>query len=172
MGGQVLLTYMAMDRLGGTIMAAKTTVRVSLVNNAAKDDSFTDANYSWLSDSEGTGGVEGDLNVLGNDPGSAQLIGVSDGIPTQPELTQLADTITNDINGAELDRPIEIQVNSDGTIHFDASALGDTLGEGEETIVTFYYTAKMANGAYSTAKVTITLNGVNDAPELSVRSKS
>lgn len=146
-------------------MAAKTTVKVSLTNNAAKDDSFSEADYSWLNEDAG---LSGNLNVLGNDPGSAKLIGVSDAVPTtQAELTAGTDTITKDAYGNDLPAAIVLTKNADGTVGFDASLLAgqlDYLGEGQTLEITFYYTAQMANGTYSTAKVTISIAGENDAP--------
>src|SRR5262245_42867846 len=131
-------------------MAAKTTVRLALTNNAAKDDTFTEANYNWLNED---GALKGDLNVLGNDPGSAKLLGVSDVAPTTATpgaMTQPSDTITVHVNGH--DYQIVLTTNADGTVGFDASALQgklDYLDDGETLDVTFYYTAQMANGAYS-----------------------
>jgi VCBS repeat-containing protein len=60
-----------------------------------------------------------------------------------------------------------ISANSDGTIHYDASAMNrQSLAEGESFTDTFIYTARMANGALSTATVSVQIAGVNDAPML------
>jgi VCBS repeat-containing protein len=147
-------------------MAAKTTVKVSLTNNAAKDDSFSEANYSWLNEN---GSLKGDLNVLANDPGSAKLLGVSDVLPTtQSELTNGSDTVKAMFNNVVYD--IKITANADGTVNFDASSLQAALQSlhGDEVFSTsFYYTVQMANGTYSTAKVDIVIGGEDDAATFS-----
>jgi Ca2+-binding RTX toxin-like protein len=145
-------------------MAAKTTVRVALTNNAAKDDTFSETDYSWLN--ENSTSLAGNLNVLGNDPGSAKLIGVSGTAPTTPnDLVQNSSSVAVNVNGEILQ--ISLTMNNDGTVGFDAHELIgklDYLDDGETLDVTFYYTAQMANGAYSTSKVTISIAGENDAP--------
>jgi VCBS repeat-containing protein len=148
-------------------MAAKTTVKVAVTNNAAKDDSFSGetSGYDWLSEE---GGLVGDLAVLANDPGSAKLLGVSDVLPTgASELTNGVDSISVTVPDGIFQ--ILITANLDGTVNFDASALSghlDYLGEGQTLDISFYYTAQMANGAYSTAKVSISISGENDDPAL------
>jgi VCBS repeat-containing protein len=154
-------------------MAAKTSVRVSVTNNAAKDDSFSGASsgYDWLNED---GALKGDLAVLSNDPGSAKLLGVSDTLPTTSgELTNGLDYISVQLP----DGPYQIKLtaNADGTVNFDASGLSghlDYLGEGDTLDVSFYYTAQMANGAYSTAKVSISISGENDAPTVTSVEKT
>ena len=144
-------------------MAAKTTVKVSITNNAAKNDLFNEDMYSWLSEN---GGLVGNLAVLANDPGSAHLLGVSDVLPTTAaELTNGVDYVSVTVPDGTFQ--IKLTANADGTVNFDASQLTDHLdylAEGETKTVTFYYTAQMANGAYSTARVDVVFAGDNDAP--------
>ncbi|WP_253398836.1 VCBS domain-containing protein [Methylorubrum extorquens] len=54
-----------------------------------------------------------------------------------------------------------------GTIKFDAGTRFDYLRAGQSEIDTFTYTIKMANGALSTAKVTVLVQGTNDAASIS-----
>ena len=145
----------------GSSGAAKTTVKVSTINNAAKDDVFQD--LSWL---EEDASLKGNLNVLGNDPGSAKIVGWSDALPTtQAQLTN---------HGALMGGKLIVSVNPlNGQLDIDASGLNadiQNLGDGQTQEFVFYYTAQMANGAYSTAKVTFIVEGTNDDPVISATS--
>ena len=139
-------------------MPAKTTVRVATTNNAAKDDYF--GNLDFMAEDQDLAGY---LNVLGNDPGSAKLIGVSQNLPGST-----ADMVNAGSSFVPTGFTNSISVTlANGQLHIDASALNgelQSLGEGETRSITFYYTAQMANGAYSTAKVTIDIFGENDDP--------
>jgi VCBS repeat-containing protein len=153
-------------------MPAKTTVRVALINNAAKDDFFSGDALDWLDED---GSLAGSLNVLGNDPGSATLYSVSDTVPTGTGtmLPQACDTFTVTHDGTTYTG--KLKINADGTVGFDLSSMQgkiDSLAEGETIAVDFYYTAKMANGVLSTAKVTVEITGENDAPEVSIADQS
>lgn len=139
-------------------MAAKTTVKVAVTNNAAKDDYFQD--LGWLQEDAS---LHGQLNVLANDPGSARIIGVSQNLPTSTAnmVNSGATFIPDGFSGAL----VVTIVN--GQLDIDATALNtglQSLGEGMSVAISFYYTAQMANGAYSTAKVTIEIEGTNDDP--------
>ncbi|MCJ8157947.1 VCBS domain-containing protein [Sphingomonas sp. LaA6.9] len=148
---------------------AKTTIKVAITNNAAKDDSFSGSGLEWLSED---GSLVGSLNVLGNDPGSAHLWAVSSTAPTgtgylPQESVGSTDSFNVDFHGNTYQGVLTL--NADGTVGFDLSSiLGEigSLAEGESIMTTFYYTARMANGALSTAKVTIEITGENDAPTL------
>lgn len=148
--------------MGGT--PAKTTVKVAVTNNAAKDDYFSD--LGWLQeDAE----LHGQLNVLGNDPGSARIVGVSQNLPTGT-----ANLVNSGVTFTPVGFTGSIVVTIvNGQLDIDATALnGDlqSLGEGMSSAISFYYTAQMANGAYSTAKVTIEIEGTNDDPIFSASS--
>lgn len=145
-------------------MAAKTTVKVAVTNNAAKDDYFQD--LSWLQEDAA---LHGNLNVLANDPGSAKIIGVSQNLPTSTAnmVNSGATFVPTGFTGAL------VVTISGGQLEIDATALNadlQSLGEGMSSSITFYYTAQMANGAYSTAKVTIEIEGTNDDPVFSASS--
>jgi VCBS repeat-containing protein len=146
---------------------AKTTVKVAVINNAAKDDFFQD--LAWLQEDSC---LQGSLNVLGNDPGSAHLIGVSQSLPTSSaDLTNHSSSFVP----AGFSGSLSVSINAaTGQLDVDASGLNNdlqVLGEGQTTSITFYYTAQMANGAYSTAKVTIEIEGTNDDPMFSASSQ-
>ena len=57
-----------------------------------------------------------------------------------------------------------VVVNADGGFSYDPGTLFDYLGSGEIGTDTFSYTAEDASGNQDTATVTVTVNGVNDAP--------
>ncbi len=54
--------------------------------------------------------------------------------------------------------------NGDGTFAYDPNGQFESLGAGETGYDTFTYTVSDGHGGQSTATVTITINGVNDAP--------
>ncbi len=138
-------------------MAFKTTIKVALLTGAAKDDSFT-TEATGLSEDM----LQAALNVLGNDPGSAQLYSLQQDPTGTDQMDPLCEAIT--AGGAK------IRINADGTIDYNATNIAselDQLAEGEFQTDTFYYTVRMANGALSTALVTLEIAGVNDAPTLS-----
>ena len=146
-------------------MAAKTTVKVANTNNAAKDDYFN--NLDWMAEDHELAGC---LDVLGNDPGSARIIGVSKNLPasTADMVNSGANFVPDNFTGL-----LKVSIVA-GKLAIDATALnGDlqSLGEGQTTSITFYYTAQMANGAYSSAKVTIDIEGENDAPVFTATSE-
>ena len=135
-------------------MAAKTTAKVATLTGAAKDDLLGGVTEDSL---------VSDLAVLANDPGAARLWSLSQGVPS------LAGGSTVDSFGGPvtLGSGAVISANFDGTIHYDASAMNlQYLAQGESFTDTFIYTARMANGALSTATVSVQIAGVNDAPTL------
>jgi len=149
---------------------AKVTVKVATTNSAAKDDAFSAADYSWLSEN---GSLKGNLAVLANDPGSASLYSVSSSAPTgtgamAQEAVGSTDTFSVNYNNNTYTGMLTL--NADGTVGFDLSSLAgliDGLAVGQKIATDFYYTARMANGVLSTSKVSITIDGANDDPTLS-----
>ena len=57
-----------------------------------------------------------------------------------------------------------LKSNGDGTFNFDPNAEFNSLGVGADYSQSFTYTIKDSHGAVSTARVTITVTGVNDPP--------
>lgn len=137
-------------------MAAKTTIKVATITAAASDDAYK-LNEDAFSSQSWT-----DFNVLGNDPGSAKLYSVAQNIGGLSATTQFP---VNDV--ATLDSGARISINADGTIHYDAGSLNmgsiQSLAAGETFHDTFIYTVRMANGALSTAQVSVDIVGENDA---------
>jgi VCBS repeat-containing protein len=140
-------------------MAASTTVKVATLTGAAKDDILSSAATGLTEDA-----VYSNLNVLANDPGSAKLYSLLQDTSGLSSTTQFPV-----VNTATLASGAKITINADGTVGYDASALKgalQSLAEGETFTDTFSYTIRMANGALSTAKVTVSIAGENDAPTL------
>jgi VCBS repeat-containing protein len=140
-------------------MASQTTAKVASQTGAAKDDLFSTSTTGLTQDS-----VSARLNVLDNDPGSARLYSLVQNPEAYGAGTQFPATTS-----AVLPSGATININADGTLGYDASAVRATLqsyAEGETFTDTFVYTIRMANGALSTAQVTVTLAGTNDAPTL------
>ncbi|TRW99875.1 VCBS domain-containing protein [Candidatus Methylobacter oryzae] len=142
---------MASKTTNVTVEKAASIVKLAALTGAAKDDQLSSA----------IAGVS-DLNVLANDPGSAVIYSLTQ------DVSGLAGTAQFPVStSAETLKGATISVNTDGTIHYDASALDlAALAEGELLVDSFVYTIRMANGTLSTATATVTTTGVNDAPTL------
>ena len=77
-----------------------------------------------------------------------------------------------EVNGAAADVGTEITLtsnalltlNSDGTFNYDPNGQFESLAVGETATDSFTYTIDDGNGATDTATVTVTIDGVNDAP--------
>ncbi len=142
-------------------MANDTSNKVANQTGAAKDDIFTSAATGLTKNK-----LLANLNVLDNDPGSAKLYSL---IQSTAGLAANATTPVQD--NITLPSGAKIKMNADGTVSYDASGLyaKDSLkylAEGESFVDTFVYVIRMANGALSTAKVTVNIGGVNEAPTL------
>ncbi|MBF9152122.1 beta strand repeat-containing protein [Novosphingobium jiangmenense] len=145
-------------------MAAKTTVKVAVTNNAAKDDVFNlgeSATDSWS------------LDVLANDPGSATLWSI--GAPTTVSSTsgQMAQVLSTTFNyGGSVSGTGNMKIEN-GKISFDLGGYdSDKLALGQSITFTVQYTARMANGTLSTANVNVTIAGSNDAPVITSQIQS
>jgi VCBS repeat-containing protein len=133
-------------------MAANTTVKVAQNTGAAKNDIFTSLQSGLSEDA-----TSAKLDVLANDPGSAALYSLlqsTTGFVTMPKVLGAVSTL-----GAA------ISINADGTIGYDASGIAaslQSLRAGEFATDSFTYTIRMANGALSTATVSLQIAGAND----------
>jgi VCBS repeat-containing protein len=134
-----------------TSTPAKTTAKVATLTGAAKDDLLAGGNED---------STHADLNVLANDPGAARLWSLDQSVPGMTPGSQ----VPTSLNGVfTLDSGATISANLDGTIHYDGSAVNlQYLAEGEIYTDHFVYTVRMANGALSTASVSVQVVGVND----------
>jgi VCBS repeat-containing protein len=147
----------------------KATVKLAVTNpnSAAKDDAFSAADYSWLSEN---GSLKGNLAVLANDPGAATLWAVSTeqppaSGPIKQEQANSKDEFFVEFKGVSYRG--ELTLNADGTVGFDLGSLSgliDSLAHGQSITSEFYYTARMANGTLSTSKVVVSITGTNDGP--------
>lgn len=136
-------------------MAASTTVKVAQNTGAAKDDIFTSLQTGLSEDA-----LSAKLNVLANDPGSAALYSL-----LQSSSGLAAGSTMPKVLGAVSKLGAAITINTDGTISYDASGISaslQSLHAGESAADSFSYTIRMANGALSTATVSLQLAGAND----------
>jgi VCBS repeat-containing protein len=135
-----------------------TTIKVATQTGAAKDDIFAAASTGLSEDK-----ASGSLNVLVNDPGAAKLHSLFQGDVALASLSQMP-VLTR----AVLSNGAVISMNADGTVGYDASGIAglQSLALGQSYTDNFQYTVRMANGATSTAKVSVQLSGANDAPVL------
>lgn len=140
-------------------MAAQTTTKVAVQTGAAKDDLLIASTTGLTEDN-----LQSNLNVLANDPGAAKLYSLSQNVSGYTLTTQFPVTTS-----VTLASGATITMNADGTVGYDASGLQKFLqsyAEGESFTDSFVYTVRMANGALSTAKVTVSIAGANDKPTL------
>jgi VCBS repeat-containing protein len=135
-------------------MAAKTTAKVATLTGAAKDDVLGGGSED---------GTIADLAVLANDPGAANLWSLDQGVPGLPGGTQ----VVSNLAAWTLASGAVISAGPGGTIHYDGSGMNlQHLAQGASYTDHFIYTVRMANGALSTANVSVVVTGVNDAPTL------
>lgn len=132
-------------------MAANTSNKVATLTGAAKDDAFLSAATGLNEDN----GVR--LAVLTNDPGAARLYSLWQG-PLGAAASQFPVT-----SSATLASGATIAMNADGTIGYQPGAGFQHLGEAVVATDSFSYTVRMANGALSTALVSVEIMGKNDA---------
>ena len=136
-------------------MAASTTVKVAQNTGAAKDDIFTSLQTGLSEDA-----LSAKLNVLANDPGSAALYSL-----LQSTSGLAAGSTMPKVLGAVSKLGAAITINADGTVGYDASGIAaslQSLHAGESATDSFTYTIRMANGALSTATVSLQIAGAND----------
>ncbi len=138
---QDTFTYTITDALGATSLATVTIIVTGVNEVVALDDSFTTLE---------------DTNLAGNvfeDNGSG-----SDYDPEGDDFSvSSTGTITTAAGG-------EVTINSDGTFDYEQNGVFDSLSAGETAQDTFIYTITDGT-ATDTAQVTITVTGVNDAPD-------
>ena len=133
-------TYRATD---GQALSDPATVTVTIegVNDApiAVDDAKTTNENTIL--------TAGGLDVLGNDDD-----------PDAPDTPTVKSVNTSGTQGTVAIAPGGTGISYDPSGHFDA------LAPGESAVDTFTYTITDAGGATDSATVTVTVEGVNDAP--------
>ena len=135
-------------------MATNTSIKVATNTGAAKDDVLTSLLTGLTEDSR-----IASLNVLANDPGAARLYSLAQNVSGTSSSTFPVAGQGISALGATL------SMNADGTIKYDASSVNlQYLSAGQKITDTFTYTVRMANGAVSTASVTVDLVGQNDGP--------
>ena len=145
------ITYTIDDALDGT-STATVTVTVNGVNDApvAIDDSF----------------VTDEDNAVGGNVFDANGAGADSDIDTGDAIAVSA------VNGASSNVGINVVgstggvfiIQANGVFSFQPNGDYDTLAVGESAVSTATYTIDDGNGGTSTASVTVTINGANDAP--------
>ncbi len=98
-------------------------------------------------------------------------VATDDTATTNEDTPVTIDVLANDATGATLDTvgspsSGKTVANTDGTVTFDPNGDFEYLGDLDETSVTFTYVAEGVSGVSSQATVTVTIEGVNDPPEV------
>ncbi len=142
------ITVQASD---GTLTSSQTfTITVTNVNEAPTTVADTD---TTTEDAELTAAAPG---VLGND--------------ADPDSGDGKTVVAVNGNAASVGTPITmasgalLTLNADGSYSYDPNGAFEGLAAGASTTDGFTYTIEDSGGLSSTATVTITINGVNDAP--------
>ncbi|QGX97418.1 tandem-95 repeat protein [Roseovarius faecimaris] len=133
--------YTVSDGNGGEDTAT-VTIAITGVNDAP--EAADDGGPGFVTD-EDTAFVTGNVLVNDTDPDNGAVLSVS-GLDTTGTLGLVTD-------------------NGDGTFSYDPNGQFESLGVGESATDQFSYTVTDQFGATDTAVVTITINGVNDAPD-------
>ncbi|HSX88638.1 MAG TPA: VCBS domain-containing protein, partial [Pseudomonas sp.] len=140
----------------------------------------TESDSFSVSVSDGTASASGNL-----------LIDIVDDLPTaandafslsEDVASVIGNVLSNDVSGADVSAAVtstgnqagsygQLTLNADGSFSYVLNtglAAVQGLDEGEQLSETFSYTMQDADGDPSTAQLTITITGSNDAPSLSV----
>ncbi len=110
-----------------------------------------------------------DAPVAGNDVIAVQADGVPDLVPFATLLMNDSDIDVGDFlsltaaTASLAGAPVSIDAAA-GTVVYDAGELFRTLAQGQSAADAFDYMVKDLSGEVSTATVSVTVNGVNDAP--------
>jgi len=159
--------YSVRDGNGGTAMAT-VTISVNGVNDAplAQNDSHTIDEDSTLVVS-GEGVLENDTDADENDPRQVVAAGTTAGSQSSTPTMKPGGGLAFQF-ASQLGAPVVI--NPDGTFTFDPTnvATFQQLGLGQTIVDRFVYTVgdSASPQATSTATVTITVEGRNDAPDV------
>jgi VCBS repeat-containing protein len=140
----------------------------------------TESDSFSVSVSDGTASASGNL-----------VIDIVDDVPTavddafslsEDTASVIGNVLSNDISGADVSATVtstgnqagsygQLTLNADGSFSYVLNtglAAVQGLDDGEQLTETFSYTMQDADGDPSTAQITITITGSNDAPSLSV----
>ncbi|GGB86266.1 hypothetical protein GCM10011494_00710 [Novosphingobium endophyticum] len=160
LGGPILHTDTGIEDLTSFVVPVAvsdgTTTTNSGITVTVEDDMPVAANDANTLD-EDTASVGG--NVLANDAFGA------DGSHATQQISVVSGTAAGTIGGATAGAYGTLQLNLDGSYTYEPdTAAVQGLDDGEQVTDTFSYTIKDADGDTSTAQLTVTVTGANDAP--------
>ncbi len=148
--GSYNVTYNVSDAAGNAAAQQVRTVNVTAVSNnppVAEDDFFTVAENGTL--------IRGVFNDNGNGPDNDP-----DGDPITVDLVNSnPSNVGNPVNG---DQGGQFTIDAGGNMAFDTNGNFDALNAGESTQTKVDYRITDGNGGFSSAKVTVTVTGVDD----------
>ncbi|MGB6041927.1 MAG: Ig-like domain-containing protein, partial [Pirellulales bacterium] len=154
--------------------------------NLAAGETTTDTFTYTISDGNGgtdTATVTITINGVNDGPTANNDVGATDeetvlNVPASGVLSNDTDPDTSDsltvteVNGSAvsigttitLASGAQVTLNADGSYDYDPNAAFNFLSAGDTATDSFAYTIDDGNGGTDTAAVTLTINGVNDAP--------
>ncbi|MDJ0946478.1 MAG: Ig-like domain-containing protein [Kiloniellales bacterium] len=167
----------------GALLTLAANGDLSFVTNGAYEylsegDTATETFTYEVSDGRGgTATATGTITVAGenDDPvAAADAVAVSeDGTIAISVLANDTDVDANDTLSVDSVDATGVQGNVsivNGQVVYDPNGQFESLGQGESVTETFSYTMSDNHGRSSTATVTVTVNGVNDAPNAAADS--
>ncbi len=131
--------------------------------------------YTWSNsnDGMGIGQADGGLRSF-NDPhfnpfkGEIGIFRFYESALLPGQVLENYDAVTGSLSVTSFDATsasgATVNVNPNGSFTYDPGSLFDYLKDGESVVDTFTYTAEDDMGGSDTATVSITVNGINDAP--------
>ena len=148
------VSYTVSDGQGGTDTAT-ITVTVTGTNNepVATDDVFAVGE-------DDAGASLG--NVITGDTGAGPDSDIDGGTLTVTEVGGAPGNVGAAVAGSAGGL---FTVNPDGSVSFDPNGEFDDLAPGETSSTTISYTISDGQGGFDTATITVTVNGLNDAPD-------
>ncbi|MAS94337.1 MAG: hypothetical protein CMO55_14155 [Verrucomicrobiales bacterium] len=93
-------------------------------------------------------------------------VSATEGVLSNDSDPDFSDTVSVSAFDATSAGGATVVVNADGSFTYDPTGVFDYLAQGETYIDTFQYTITDLQGETDTATVTLTVRGINDAPEL------
>lgn len=172
----------------GTVRLNAGVASIEMIVNGVSVGTASEAGFTAWSD------ISENL-ALGNIQGSATVFGVSGGDPFDGEIsnfrfydtpltstqalvnfnavagTRTGITVTSTDTATDGTRGL-VTVSANGALTYDPNAQFETLAAGATATDSFRYTVSDGNGNTDTARVTLTISGVNDAPVLAAVSRS
>lgn len=147
---QDIISYQLTDADSPTTSSSQLTITINLNQAPTANDDTGSTNEDTVLNVNAASGVL--ANDTDPNAGDTKVVGKVNGV-------------ANDVgNSIVLPSGATFQLNADGAYSYDSRVAFNYLAQGESTTDVIAYTMRDAEGLTSTANLTITITGVNDAP--------